>query len=148
MALNFDNYNQQVASIQGQLAALQQKQYPQLTTQLPYVPPPQFQSDPVPQQLKYVDGPDGAREFQAKLPYNSSDVVFDKNDDIFYFVYKDANGVSPKRLTIGRFTLEQETESDPMYVTKSDLEQMEARIMAMLSPKQKTAKKTTEVTDE
>lgn len=147
MALNFDNYNQQVASIQGQLAALQQKQFPTMNP-VPFTPQVPFQSEPVSQQLKYVDGPDGAKEFQSKLPYNSSDVVFDKNDDIFYFVYKDANGVSPKRLTIGHFTLEQEAGNDPVYVTKSDLEQMEARIMAMLSSKPKTTKKTTEVTDE
>ena len=133
MALNFDNYNQQVASIQGQLAALQQKQYPAIP-QNPF--PSQFQSDPTPQQLKYVDGPDGAREYQSKLAFNSSDVVFDKNDDIFYFVYKDANGISPKLLTIGRYTLEQESEPESMYVTKQDLEQMEARIIAMLSSKQ------------
>ena len=133
MAFNLDNYNQQVASIQGQLAALQQKQYPSLT-QASFSP--QFQPEPPPQQLKYVDGPDGAREYQSKLTYNSSDVVFDKNDDIFYFVYKDANGISPKLLTIGRYTLEQESEPESMYVTKQDLEQMEARIIAMLSSKQ------------
>ena len=133
MAFNLDNYNQQVASIQGQLAALQQKQYPSLT-QATF--PQQFQPEPPPQQLKYVDGPDGAREYQSKLAYNSSDVVFDKNDDIFYFVYKDANGISPKLLTIGRYTLEQESEPESMYVTKQDLEQMEARIIAMLSSKQ------------
>ena len=135
MALNFDNYNQQVASIQGQLAALQQKQYPAMP-QNPFPQTMSFQQDPSPQQLKYVDGPDGAREYQSKLAYNSSDVVFDKNDDIFYFVYKDANGISPKLLTIGRYTLEQESEPESMYVTKQDLEQMEARIIAMLSSKQ------------
>ena len=82
MALNFDNYNQQVASIQGQLAALQQKQFPTMNP-VPFTPQVPFQSEPVSQQLKYVDGPDGAKEFQSKLQYNSSDVVFDKNDDIF-----------------------------------------------------------------
>ena len=128
MAFNMENYNQQVASIQGQLAALQ--------NQKPYAYPQQFYIPPTdPQQLKYVDGLDGAKEFQSKLANNSSDVVFDKNDDIFYFVYKDANGVSPKHLTIGHFTLEQEEETEPVYVTKQDLEQMEARIMAMLAPK-------------
>ena len=134
MAFNMDNYNQQVASIQGQLAALQQKQYPVVST--PFSQQTPFQYDPAPQQLKYVDGLDGAREYQSKLAYNSSDVVFDKNDDIFYFVYKDANGICPKLLTIGRYTLEHEAEAESMYVTKQDLEQMEARIVAMLTSKQ------------
>ena len=139
MAFNFDNYNQQVASIQGQLAALQQKQYPTVP-QNPF--PQQFQPEPPPQQLKYVDGPDGAKEFQSKLAYNSSDVVFDKNDDIFYFVYKDANGMSPKLLTIGRYTLEQESEPESMYVTKQDLEEFKADLLAAISSK------ATEVKDE
>ena len=138
MSFDLNNYNQQVASIQGQLAALQQPQYPPMKTPFPQ----QFQPEPPPQQLKYVDGPDGAREYQSKLAYNSSDVVFDKNDDIFYFVYKDANGISPKLLTIGRFTLEQETEADPMYVTKKDLEDFKADILAAISSK------TLEVKDE
>ena len=140
MAFNLDSYNQQVASIQGQLAALQQAPYPQMKNPFPQQPP--FQPEPPPQQLKYVDGPDGAREYQSKLAYNSSDVVFDKNDDIFYFVYKDANGISPKLLTIGRFTLEQEVEADPMYVTKKDLEDFKADILAAISSK------TLEVKDE
>ena len=138
MSFDLNNYNQQVASIQGQLAALQQPQYQ--TMKNPF--PQQFQPEPPPQQLKYVDGADGAREYQSKLAYNSSDVVFDKNDDIFYFVYKDANGISPKLLTIGRFTLEQETEADPMYVTKKDLEDFKADILAAISSK------TLEVKDE
>jgi len=137
MAFNLDNYNQQVASIQGQLAALQQKQYPAIP-QNPF--PQQFQQEP-PQQLKYVDGPDGAREYQSKLAFNSSDVVFDKNDDIFYFVYKDANGISPKLLTIGKYTLEQESEPESIYVTKQDLDEFKAELLAAIS-------KSTEVKDE
>lgn len=142
MAFNLDNYNQQVASIQGQLAALQQKPYPPINQNM-YPQQIPFQQDTTPPQVKRVDGPDGAREYQSKLPYNSSDVVFDKDNDVFYLVYKDANGISPKLLTIGHFTLEQEAANDPVYVTKQDLEAMEARIIATL-----TSQKTLEVTDE
>ena len=139
MAFNLDNYNQQMSSIQGQLAALQQKQYP-IMQQQPFPQQNSYQLEGP--QVKRVAGPDGAREYQSKLPYNSSDVVFDKDNDIFYLVYKDANGISPKYLTIGKFTLEQETPNNPIYVTKQDLEAMEARIIATLT------QKTTEVTDE
>ena len=136
MALNFDNYNQQVASIQGQLAALQQKQYPtQPVTQLPYIPSPQFQQEPeqIPQPPQYVDGPDGARRFQQRLLNNSSAIVFDKNDDIFYGLSKDANGISPAKLPRYRFVLEDEIEENPVYVTKDDLEKFKAELLDAIS---------------
>ena len=68
-------------------------------------------------------------------------MVFDKNDDVFYVVSKDANGVPPKKLTKGRFTLEYEIKQEPIYVTKQDLEAMEARLMAALTPKTTEEKK-------
>ena len=136
MALNLENYNQQMASIQGQIAAMQNQKPAYQPPILPTPSPP-----PEPHQLKYVDGPDGAREFQDNLPSNSSDVVFDKNDDVFYVVSKDANGVPPKKLTKGRFTLEYEVVQEPIYVTKQDLEAMEARLMAALTPKTTEEKK-------
>lgn len=79
MALNLENYNQQMASIQGQIAAMQNQKPAYQPPVLPTPTPP-----PEPHQLKYVDGPDGAREFQDDLPSNSSDVVFDKNDDVLF----------------------------------------------------------------
>lgn len=86
-------------------------------------------------QIKYVDGIDGAKELQNKLPPNSSEIIMDKNDDVFYVISKDANGEVPKRMQIGRFTLEAEESTEPQYITKTDLDAFEQRIITLLKEK-------------
>lgn len=86
-------------------------------------------------QIKYVDGIDGAKELQSKLPPNSSEIIMDKNDDEFYVISKDANGEVPKRMQIGRFTLETEEATEPQYITKNDLDAFEQRIINLLKEK-------------
>jgi len=121
---NLDSYNQQVGAIQAQLAKLQQPQPLQIPTPV---------SAQIPQQIKYVDGIAGAKEYQSKMPPNSSEVIMDKNDDIFYVVSKDANGVSPKRMPYSRFSIEYEDSEEPEYVTKRDLSELETRILNALN---------------
>ena len=125
---NLESYNQQVGSIQAQLAKLQQ---PQLM-QMPSPPAQQIQ-----RQIQYVDGINGAKEYQSRMPPNSSDVIMDKNDDIFYVVSKDANGVSPKRMPFSRFNIEFEDDGEPEYVTKKDFETFESKILEILSANKK-----------
>ena len=118
---NLENYNQQMGVIQAQLAQLKGAPY--------YSQPAVLQ---IPTQVKYVDGLAGAKEYQERMPNNSSEIVMDKNEDIFYVPSKDANGVCPKLMPIGRFTIEQEQADEPQFVTRKDLEAFEARITKLL----------------
>ena len=115
------DYNQQMAAIQAQIA--QMKQPVPVTTYQPSY------------QIKYVDGISGAKELQAKMPSNSSEIVMDKNEDIFYVLSKDANGACPKLMQIGRFQLESEASTEPQYITKTDLDAFEQRIIGLLKEK-------------
>lgn len=127
-APNMQTYNDQMGAIQAQIARLQQQQVQPMPAAVPQVMPMQSIV-----QIKYVDGIGGAKEYQAGMPNNSSEILMDKNDDIFYVVSKDANGVSPKSMPIGRFVLEQEQDDTPQYVTKRDFDDFEKRIIGILS---------------
>lgn len=138
---NLDSYNQQIAAIQKQLESLNRPvQQPQpamsygIAPQINQIQPAVQPITPVqiPVQIKYVDGISGAKEYQSKMLDNSSEIVMDRNEDIFYVVSKDANGVSPKFMTIGRFTIEQETADEPMFMTKKDFESFKDEIRALL----------------
>ena len=119
---NLESYNQQIGAIQSQLAQLRQPQTIQPMAPLQ-----------IPSQIKYVDGLSGAKEYQSRMLANSSEIIMDKNTDIFYVVSKDANGASPKSMSIGHFTIEQEASDEPMYVTRKDLDAFEERIVSLLS---------------
>ena len=114
------NYNltDQVAQLQSQLAQMSQFQ-PQ-----PYIPQPQAPVQPVVpvrEEIKRVNGIDGAKEYQKSLAPNSNAVVFDNNSDRFYLVVKDANGVSPEFMSYGDFTMHKEETPESIYATKEDL---------------------------
>lgn len=114
------NYNltDQVAQLQSQLAQMGQFQ-PQ-----PYIPQPQATVQPVVpvrEEIKRVNGIDGAKEYQKNLAPNSNAVVFDNNMDRFYLVVKDANGVSPEFMSYGDFTMHKEETPESIYATKEDL---------------------------
>ena len=115
-----NDYSKQLADLQARLAN------PPISTVPTFLPS---------SQIKYVDGLDGAKEFQSKLPPNSSEIIMDKNDDVFYVISKDANGETPKRMQIGRFTLETEEATEPQYITKNDLDAFEQRIINLLKEK-------------
>ena len=123
---NLENYNQQVGAIQAQIASLRS---PQAYSPMPTA----VRAFPVySSQVKYVDGIAGAKEYQSKMPNNSSEIIMDKNEDLFYVVSKDANGACPKSMPIGRFTIEQEQTDEPQYVTRKDFDAFEARITKLL----------------
>ena len=114
------NYNltDQVAQLQSQLAQLGQFQ-PQ-----PYTPQPQTMVQPVVpmrEEIKRVNGIDGAKEYQKNLAPNSNAVVFDNDKDRFYLVMKDANGISPELISYGDFTMHKEETKESTYATKEDL---------------------------
>ena len=116
------DYNQQLAQIQSQLSQMKQPTYQPALPQIP-------------SQIKYVDGINGAKELQSKMLPNSSEIVMDKNEDLFYVLSKDANGDVPKVMQMGRFTLEQEESNEPVYVTKKDFDAFEQKIIALLEDK-------------
>ena len=96
----------------------------------------QPQSIPAPRQIKYVDGMNGAKEYQSSMLPGESDIVMDKNEDIFYVVSKDSKNESPKLMTFGRFVLETEEAPESKYMTKDDFREFEQRVMAMLQNKE------------
>lgn len=116
---NIDSYQKQLNEIQRSFSNLQGQQF------APALMPPV--------QIKYVDGLAGAKEYQSNLPFNSSEIIMDKNEDIFYVVSKDANGSSPAHITFGRFQLEQEQPPEAKYLTKDDFENFKAEIKALLT---------------
>ena len=110
------NYNlsDQVAQLQSQIAQLPQQFLPQQQTVVPPVMPMR-------EEIKRVNGIDGAKEYQKNLAPNSNAVVFDNDKDVFYFVMKDANGVSPELITYCEFTIHKEETKESLYATKEDL---------------------------
>ena len=132
MYQNFDAASQQLASLQAQLNTLQTKPITQPTTFPVY--------SEQPQQIKYVDGLEGAKKFQESLPPSSSAIVMDSEKDLFYFVMKDANGVAPKKMTIGEFTLHQEELPEDRFATKQDFEAFKDEIRKLFSEKRGESK--------
>ena len=115
---NLDNYQKQFSDLQRSIANMNGQQYtPSIIPQI---------------QIKYVDGIAGAKEYQDSLPFNSSEIIMDKNEDIFYVVSKDGNGSVPKYLTKGYFYTEQEQPPEANYLTKDDFESFKAEIRELL----------------
>lgn len=128
-------------SLQTQLQNLS-RQYQQLAGNQPQVQPfsqmwpvyqtPQIQVpvQPVtpPRQVQYVEGMPGAKLYQDNLPSNSSEVIMDKDENIFYLVSKDANGTPSKHITRCRFEVEDYKEEEPMFLTRKDFDDFKEEI--------------------
>lgn len=129
MAYNLDVFQRQLADLQSQLQSYQAQQPQQSTFQSQYITPQQVQV-PIPaRQVQYVEGIAGARKYQLeKLQPNSSEVIMDKNENIFYHVSKDANGTPASRIPIGRFTIEEETEQESTSLTRKDFDEFKEEI--------------------
>ena len=118
------DYNQQLAAIQGQLAALQSGQFQQSFQSqqrpIPVQPvqsPVSFQQS---RQVQGVNGKAGAETFLINnLPANSSDILLDNNHNKIYMIKKDANG-NPCPVVTASFTIDEETEDTEDFVTKKD----------------------------
>lgn len=131
MAYNPDVFQQQLQDLSRQYQQLQTM--PQFTQQAS-MPMPQMPV--VSHQVQYVEGIAGAMKYQLeKLPYNSSEIIMDKDTNIFYMVSKDANGTPAKKIPAGRFSIE-EIQEEPASLTRKDFEDFKDEIRALLSERQ------------
>ena len=134
MSYNLDSLSQQLSDIQRQYQQLSNLQgqtqlFPNQPVQTP--PPIQAPQQPIqPRQIQYVDGIAGARLYQSGLTSNSSEIIMDKNEDIFYKVSKDANGIPTKKIPVGRFTIVEEPveEEEPVFLTRKDFDDFKEEI--------------------
>ena len=120
------------------------RQYQQLANNQPvspYAPQAQPVQIPVPvpaRQVQYVDGLQGARLYQEKnLQPNSSEIIMDKNENLFYHVSKDANGTPARIIPVGRFELQEQVD-EPTYLTRKDFEDFKEEIRQLLTPAKST----------
>ena len=120
------------------------RQYQQLANNQPvssYAPQAQPVQIPVPvpaRQVQYVDGLQGARLYQEKnLQPNSSEIIMDKNENLFYHVSKDANGTPARIIPMGRFELQEQVD-EPTYLTRKDFEDFKEEIRQLLTPAKPT----------
>ena len=121
---DFNSVQQQLQNLSRQLA----------TNQPVQMQPVQLPMQPIVQsrQVQYVEGLQGARIYQDGLPANSSEVIMDKDDNIFYMVSKDANGTPSKRIPRARFTIEEFVDEEPAFLTRKDFDDFKEEIRKML----------------
>ena len=134
MALNTEVFQQQLADLQRQYQQLQG--YQAQPAQYNYTQPALSISQGVAHQVQYVSGIIGAKKYQQeKLPPNSSEVIMDKDQNIFYMVSKDANGLASTKIPSARFEIIEETEEEPIMLTKKDLDNFKEEIRELLKSK-------------
>lgn len=130
------SYNIDPQSLQRQIEDMQ-RQYRQLAQPQQQLPPLNMQAPApivVPHQVQYVEGIAGARMYQDGMAANSSEIIMDKDEDIFYRVSKDANGIPSKKIIMARFTIEEPQEADDqMYLTKKDLNDFKEEIATLIA---------------
>ena len=120
---NLNSYQKQASDLAEKIGQLQQMQQ---SAPLPTMPAP-------PLHIDYVQGIEGAREFQSKMAPSSSAVIMDKDDAVFYVVSKDANG-SPAPIAFAHFELQTDTiPATPQYITKQDFDDFRTELMEMLA---------------
>ena len=115
------------------------RQYMQLNQQnnAPIMPmtSPQIQV-PIPaRQVQYVEGLAGAKLYQEGLQNNSSEIIMDKDENIFYMVSKDANGTPSKRIIKGKFEIIEDRAEEPAFLTKKDLDEFKEEMKELISQK-------------
>lgn len=122
MAYDLNSLYQQLQNIQ--------QQYNNIQTQTTTNNIPMIQQS---RQIKYVEGINGARVFLTNLPNNTSEIIMDSKEDIFYVVSKDANG-TPAKIMQGRFTIEETTEQEePVFLTRKDLDEFKEELKQFLN---------------
>lgn len=125
------------------------RQFQQLNTQaVPYQPVMMPQPQPIqvpvqPRQVQYVEGIGGAKLYQENMQPNSSEIIMDKNENVFYYVSKDANGTPSRHISVGRFTIEEQTEEEPSFLTRKDLDDFKEEIRQMFAKQNTPVAKTT-----
>lgn len=120
---NLDTFQQQLDSLQ--------KSYSQLG-KTPGIQP----LVPEKHEVLRVPGIADAKTFaRERLAPGESAVLFDENEDLFYFTSKSQEGIV-QPLMLGRFTLEPEPPK-PEYATKQDFESLKAEILDLLKKENK-----------
>ena len=100
------------------------------------LPPPSASPSPPLRTVQSVHGIEAAREEQSKLKAGESAILLDDNDAVFYMIVKDKEGKSPKKIQVGRFTLEDEPDP-PKYVTQDDLASFKQDILDAIKGEKK-----------
>ena len=126
-------------SLQQQIQNLQQ-QYQNMAASnvvMPQqIPMPQPVQVPIPvqsRQVQYVEGIAGAKLYQDNLPSNSSEIIMDKDENIFYMVSKDANGTPSRHITRCRFEIKEIQEEEPAFLTRKDFDDFKEEIRKMFA---------------
>jgi hypothetical protein len=71
--------------------------------------------------------------YQDTMDYNSSEIIMDKDENIFYRVSRDANGTPSKRIIRAHFTIDEDDEAEPAFLTRKDLDDFKQEIRQMLN---------------
>ena len=85
-----------------------------------------------PRQVQYVEGISGARLYQDSMQPNSSEIIMDRDENVFYQVSKDANGTPSRRIIRCRFEVEEIQEEEPMVLTRKEFDDFKAEIRQLL----------------
>ena len=137
---NLNTLAQQIQNLQQQYQSLLGNQSPNFQNFQPPAASPVPIQVPIPvpsKQVQYVEGMPGAKLYQDNLPSNSSEVIMDKDENIFYLVSKDANGTPSKHITRCRFEVEDYQEEEPMFLTRKDFDEFKQEIREMFANSQK-----------
>ena len=129
MAFDSNVFSRQLEDLQRQYQQLQgyQQQPVQQTFAQPAIPI-------IPHQVQYVSGMMGAKKYQQEqLVPNSSEIIMDKDENIFYLVSKDANGTPSAKIPSARFEIIEEVEEEPLMLTRKEFENFKAEIREMLT---------------
>lgn len=126
---NKEQMQVQIQNMLGQITSLMQQVNNSPALEQPAPAPP---ASPEPthelRTIKTVNGIEEARAAQRKLLSGESMILMDESESIFYAITKDKDGKSPRKIMVGRFTMEEEPEP-PKYVTQADLESFKADLL-------------------
>ena len=129
---NLNNLQSQIQDLQQRYQAITNPNIsaiPQIQTQMPIQIP-----IPVPaHQVQYVEGIAGAKLYQDNLPANSSEIIMDRDENVFYQVSKDANGTPSRHIIRCRFEVEEIQEEEPMVLTRKEFDDFKAEIRQLFA---------------
>ena len=151
MQYTLDGLEQQIQDIKKQYNSLGTQPFYNTNQQNNIASIPYPQPIVQPQQVHYVEGINGAKLYQSNMPPNASEIIMDKEEDVFYRVSKDVNGTPSKKIIRARFTIEDTPEEEPVFLTKKDFEDFKEEIRQMFihkEPENKTVSTTKTVKQE
>lgn len=137
MAYNLDLMSQQLQDLQRQIQSNNNFQLYQPQANVPQIQ--QVQPPIITRQVQYVEGLGGAKLYQQNLPSNSSEIIMDKDENLFYMVSKDANGTPSKKIPVGRFTIEETIDEESPFLTRKDFDDFKEEIRQMFAASKASA---------